>query len=432
LLLYRKIGIVLAVSIVAISSGAIAADATPDAAESLTLQQVEKLFVERSRELRAANRAVDSAEADIISAGARPNPNLSLSTASINPGNPGAGSVFNKRVDTTIGLSQVFERGNKAGLRTAAATATATAVRADRMDIERMQRVVLHGAYYDLLLAQEKVRVAGETAVLFQKSLDALNIRLKAGDVAAVDVSRMSVDALRAQNDVRNARADFEKAQAALAYLIGAEQNASRLRAADNWPVPEKMTGTRALESAIATRADVQAAQARVQAAEQSRDLARSLRTRDITGGVQFERYPGNDPRNSVGFSVSIPLFTRYYYDGEIKRAESDLLAAQENVERVRALAATEINRAASDLDSNAERMQRFREVLLAAAEKAAQGAEFAHSKGAIGVMDLLDARRQLTATRLESLAVSSDYARALSAWRAATGALPALAKAGE
>jgi cobalt-zinc-cadmium efflux system outer membrane protein len=34
--------------------------------------------------------------------------------------------------------------------------------------------------------------------------------------------------------------------------------------------------------------------------------------------------------------------------------------------------------------------------------------------------MDLLDARRQLYATRLESVTAQADYARALAAWRAA------------
>lgn len=61
--------------------------------------------------------------------------------------------------------------------------------------------------------------------------------------------------------------------------------------------------------------------------------------------------------------------------------------------------------------------------MLLAAAEKAAQGAEFAYSRGAIGVMDVLDARRQLTAIRLGAVTVQADYAKALAAWRAATAA---------
>ena len=386
--------------------------------EALSLRAAETLFLERNRDLQAARRAVIGAEADVITAGARPNPNLSISTSGLS-NNLGGGSLANKRIDTIVGLSQLFERGNKAGLRTEAAQSLATAVRSDQRDVLRVQRVALHGAYYDLLQAQEKLRIAGQTAELFQKSIDALNIRLKAGDVAAVDVARMNVDALRARNDARTAQADVEKAQSALAYMIGADRDAARLRASDNWPALEKPE-LQTADAVIDARPDVQSAQARVAAANKSRDVARALRTRDITAGVQVERFPGNDPRNSAGFSVSVPLFTRYYYDGEIRRAESDFEAAQENLQRVRAQAAADIRKASSDLASSAERVQRLREVLLAAAEKAAQGAEFAYSRGAIGVMDVLDARRQLTATRLEAAAVQADYAKALAAWRAA------------
>ena len=392
--------------------------ATP-ALDALTLPVAESLFLQRNRELQAARRAVEGADADVVTAGARPNPNLSISTSSISR-SLGSGSLPDKRIDTVVGLSQVFERGNKAGLRTQSAQSLATAVRGDQLDVERTQRVALHGAYYELLLAQEKLRINLETATLFQKSIDALTIRLKAGDVAAVDVSRMSVDALRARNDARSAQADVEKAQSVLAYLIGADGDAARLRATDPWPALEKID-LKMVDVIIDARPDVQAALARAEAADKNRALARSLRTRDVTAGVQYERFPGNEPRNSAGVNVSVPLFTRYYYDGEIRRAESDYAAAQENLQRVKALASADLRKAASDVSSSAERVQRLRESLLAAAEKAAQGAEFAYSRGAIGVMDVLDARRQLTATRLDAIAVQADYAKALAAWRAAT-----------
>lgn len=417
----RRKGFQLTVTALLLACGvpAIYAQPTAPVLEALSLRAAETLFLERNRELQAARRAVEGAEADVITAGARPNPNLSISTSSLS-NNLGAGSLANKRIDTVVGLSQLFERGDKAQLRTQTAQSLASAVRGDQRDVERVQRVALHGAYYDLLQAQDKLRITGETAALFQKSIDALNIRLKAGDVAAVDVSRMSVDALRARNDARGAQAELEKSQSALAYIIGADRDASRLRAADPWPAVET-PNLKIADAIVEARPDVQAAQERVAAADKNRDLSRALRTRDITAGVQIERFPGNDPRNSAGLTVSVPLFTHYYYDGEIRRAESDFSAAQDNLQRVKALAAADMRKAASDLSSSAERVQRLRDVLLAAAEKAAQGAEFAYSRGAIGVMDVLDARRQLTATRLEAVAVQADYAKALAAWRAAT-----------
>jgi cobalt-zinc-cadmium efflux system outer membrane protein len=391
-------------------------------AERLTLQQAETLFNERNREVRAARRAAEGAEADVISARARPNPTLSIGTTNISPSQGvGSGSVLNKRVDTTVGLSQLIERGNKRQLRTQAAEYTAEAARSEEADVARQQRGTLYAAYYDLVLAQERIRVTEDTAALFGKTVDAANQRVKAGDISPTELARISVDALRAQNDARAARAERDKAQLVLGYLIGGEQNASRIMAVDTWPLDQPLPDAATVERILDQRADIRAARSHQQAAERKRELARALRTRDVVAGAQYERFPSDVSNNSYGVSISIPLFTSYYYQGEIRRAEVELQAAEENVERVRALALADINRAMSELTAATERVRRFREVLLAAAEKAANGAEFAYTRGAIGVMDLLDARRQLYATRLESVAAQADYARALAAWRAAT-----------
>jgi cobalt-zinc-cadmium efflux system outer membrane protein len=172
----------------------------------------------------------------------------------------------------------------------------------------------------------------------------------------------------------------------------------------------------------------VAAARARLQAAEKRRELARSLRTRDISASVQMEHVPWNplaNPTavNTFGFGLSIPLFTNYYYEGEIARAEADLDAARTNLERTKALAMGEIESSRADLDSAIDRVRRFKEDLLKQAQKAADGAEFAYGQGAIGVMDLLDSRRQLYITRLDASAAQADYAKALAAWRASVSA---------
>lgn len=408
------------------AAGATAQTPSPAAPSSsdldqLTLHQAEIYFAARNRELQLAGRAVEGAEADVLSAGARPNPNLSINTSQFNPSaGIGPGGLRDKRVDTVIGLSQLFERGNKRELRAGAAQFAAVASRGDLADTERLQKVALHAAYYDLMQAQDKLRISGETAAAYEKTMDAAKLRLKAGDISPTDLARISVDALRAQNDARAARADLERAQLALAYMIGAESLSAHIHATDNWPAILPPEDTLVTENILNRRADVQAAQARVEAAEKVRDLARSLRTRDITAGVQYEHFPGDtSSNNNYGFFVSVPLFTSYYYEGEIRRAESDLQVARDQLERIRALAMGDIARSRSDLKSAADRTMRFREVLLKAAQKAASGAEFAYSRGAMGVMDLLDARRQLYATRLEAVAVQADYAKALAAWRA-------------
>ena len=149
-----------------------------------------------------------------------------------------------------------------------------------------------------LFRSQERLKIAGETAAAYQKTIDAVEKRLKAGDISASDVARIRVDALRAQNDARAAEAERLKAQTQLAYTIGVEKDAAKLGAADGWPAASDVTAAD-LEKILSGRADVQAARARIAAAEKGRDLARALRTRDVTGMVQFEHFPGDFSNNT-------------------------------------------------------------------------------------------------------------------------------------
>ena len=388
---------------------------------ALTLSMAETLLLSKNYDLIASRRALDGAQADRLTAGQRPNPTLSVSTLSIDPRHVGAGSPWEKSVDTAVQLSQSFERGGKRDLRTAAADHNALAAGSDLDEVRRQQRLQVRQAYFDLRLAQERVSISRETVQAFRRTLDAANVRLKSGDIASADVSRISVDALRAENDLRQNVADRERARVALAYLIGMETRAAGLEAIDPWPelapMPE-MPGNEVLDA----RPDVRAAVERADAARKTAQLAVAQRSRDVTVFAQFERFPGQQQNNTIGFGISVPLFLNYSYDGEIRRAESDRYAAQDNVARVRALARAEIARAWSDLSSGRDRVDRFDGELLGSARKAAEASEFAYKRGALGVMDLLDARRSLNATQLDAAGAHAEYAKALASWRAAGG----------
>ena len=406
---------------------------------ALTLTQAEELLQTRNRELQAARRALEAAGANTLSAGARPNPTLSLGVSAINPvQGVGAGPLRDKFIDSSVRIDQVIERGDRRELRLANARSLESASTEDLSDAQRQQRLALRYAYYDLLLAQDKVDIARDTIALFEGSVRAAELRLKAGDIAMADVARLRVDALRAQNDARAAEADQRRAQLALAYMIGAENAAIGIRAVDPWPSIYAGRAGGSVDELIEARPDVRAAKSRFEAAQNARDLARSLRTRDVSVGVSYDHYPinpsyamgsGAGNGSSYGVFVSIPLFARYYYEGEIRRSEVDYTAAMEALEKVRAQARTDIARAFSDLQSTADRLQRFDESLLVEARRAADSAEFAYKNGAIGVMDLLDARRTLRAIQIDSASARNDHAKALAAWQAGIGRLDEEAK---
>ena len=394
--------------------------------DQLSLPAADQLLQRHSRELRAAQRAVDAARAGVLSAEARQNPNFTVQTSNINPQvGIGPGSLRDKAFDTQIRLDYVIERGQKRDLRIAAANDLERASDEDLRESLRSQRLQLANAYYDLLLAQERVRLAQATSALSAETLAASKRRLAAGDVAASDVDRISVEALRSLGDERLGLADRQRAQFTLAAILGLEAYAERIVATDPWPGPLEQQSSENADELIENRPDVRAAKARVGAAQYARELARSQRIRDVAVAATYDHWPTNGSNqqgtgNSYGFLISVPLFLGNHFDGEIAKAEVEWGSAQDALEKVTAAARAELGRNRMEIETARDRLARYDRELLLAASRVADAQEFAYRRGAIGLLDLLDARRTLHALQLDAEAARADYATAAIAWRQA------------
>ena len=287
---------------------------------------------------------------------------------------------------------------------------------ADLLNIKRQSKTQLYQLYYQLLLAQEKLRIVEENVSLYQKTIEASELRLKAGDIAASELSRLDLDKLRADNDVFQARNNLKQAQIDLAIFIGEELNAPAIVAADAWPEVMNKVYQNAIN--IENRADIKAAQLRLKAAETNRELAAALKKRDVTIGAQVEHNSLDLETNTIGLGISIPLMTGYGYEGEIARAESEYQAALLELDHARAFAISEVNKARGDLKTAEARVLHYDDNVLKEADKVLQSAEFAYKQGAQSVMDLLDARRTYKATQIEAQSARADYATALATWQ--------------
>ena len=387
-------------------------------ASPLTLRQAEAQLQQSNHAVLSARRALEGATADITIAGQAPNPTISYSATDYSPkAGVGGGSLGDKRLDQTLSIQQQIERGNRRELRRSGAEANEQAVRSDYADTRRQQRLALHQAWFDWIAAAEKKRLLQETAELYKRSLGATELRLKVGDLSRVEASRLRIESLRAENEARSAAAEYEKARAQVALLLG-NTEPQTLEPVVEWPAVEASSATPG--NVLEARPDVLAAAARIQASEHRRDLARSLTTRDFVVGAQVERYP---PVSGVtyGLTVAFPIFARYGYEGEKARAETEYNAALEERERVRQQAATEAGRARADLAAAADRLQRIDSDTLPQAREVGAASEFAYKKGALNLTDLLDARRTLRIVELEAVAARADHAKARAAWMAAT-----------
>ena len=378
----------------------------------LSLKMTEDLWEQKNLNIQIAKTQVEAAKADTLSAARRPNPQLSYYMNSIGTGRD---HRYLNGSDQVIHIDQTFERGDKRELRIKNADLMLHASESDLQNIARLSKTQLYQLYYQLLLAQEKLRISEDNVSLYQKTLEVSQLRFKAGDISSAELSRLDLDKLRAENEVLQAKNNLKQAQIELAMYIGEELNAPVIEASDTWPKLMEKAYQNSIN--VDDRPDVKAAMLRLNAADTNLELALALKKRDITIGAQIEHNSLDLESNTVGLGVSIPLLTGYGYEGEIARAASDKKLAETDLERIKAQAISEINRARGDLKTAEARVMQYDENLLKEADKVLQSAEFAYQQGAQSVMDLLDARRTYKLTQIEAMNARYEYATSLSSW---------------
>lgn len=393
---------------------------TVHAENLLSLKEAERLLLEANTDIALSRSATAGAKAGIDQAAARPNPVLSYSVNSINPGTAGRNSYWNKNIDNILRLDQPIERGSKRDIRIKAAEQGVVAAQADEADIERLGRIALAYAYVDLMAAQEKTLATRESAEMAARSLKAAELRFKAGDISGADLARIRTDIGRAQNEALAADLELNQARIALAGLLGNKVSHRQLVVAPEWPGDMQSFDSTNYRQ-VDDRPDVIAARQRLEQANSMKDLAYAQRSRDISIGLQYEHYPP-DAGRTYGLSIAFPLLLGNDYRGDIARSEADRTAAEIQLQRTRINAAMEVARLEAEFEAQQSRYQRLKDEMLPAAEKAAQAAELAYRNGASSLTDFLDAARSLRSARQEAIQARAEAAKV---WHARRLALP-------
>jgi cobalt-zinc-cadmium efflux system outer membrane protein len=304
-------------------------------------------------------------------------------------------------------------------LRTQAAQSIAAASQSDLAEILVLQQLVAKDAFFDLLAAQERVTHVQAMAQSAKQLAATAQIRVNAGDLSVQDFSRVEIEAQRAQADAQSAQLERQRAALALAQITGRQLrpepvNAWRLQ--PQWPSTAVAVGGNA-EAWLEARADVQAATKRLLATQALLDNAQAQKKLDPTVGVSLDA-GANASNRLVELRVQFPLQVGYAYEGEIGRAVAQHAQAQDQLDKVRLAAQGEWMGLQQDLTNSAGRLQGYETLILPRARKVAEQAELAYTKGAIPLVDLLDARRTLRASLLEALTVQTEFAKAATAWQ--------------
>ena len=370
-----------------------------------------------------ARRALAAAQGDVLAADHAPAPTIIAKAASIDLQNGiGGGNLFSqKRIDKSIGVDWIWERGNKRELRTASAQRSAAAAQADIEDIAAQQQLATASSYFDLLAVQERISQVEAIARSAGQLADTATRRVKAGDLAAQDQARLEIEAQRATTDLLTAQLDRKRAALALAQLTG-YTGANMLAAQADWPntlaVDAASEGT-VLYTAVEARPEVRAALQRVEAARAALYLAAAQKKADVTLGTTYDHFPGTSTR-LLELRLQVPLygaFGGYNFQGEIARAQAQLEQAEDQLEKTRRTASADLQRLQQDRQGAAARALSYEATILPRARKVAEMAELAYSKGAMSLTELIDVRRTLRTILIEDLAARTDHAKAAQAW---------------
>lgn len=365
-----------------------------------------------------AEKAVQTAGAEVSIANRSPTPNLGLSASSIQLDQGlGGGSILGaKRIDKGTTIDWVIERGSKLELRTQAAFLNLAVSKFELLDVLTQQQLQVIESYFEALASQEKEFLLQGLLQSADQLLGASRQRFALGDLSQQDLFRIEIESQRAATELAQASLTRRLTLAALALAMGQPRFDDSSTVRSDWPQATSID-EKSAEELAGSFPEVKASDARVQLASAQIRLADSLKKADPSIGVGINNYPGTSSA-SIGFRWSIPVFSSSYYNGEAERSRAQLEQAEALYRNLLMNAVSRVQQLNSARLANWTRLKQFDDEIIPRGLRVLQQAELAYSKGGLPLTDLLEARRTLKAIQTDALAARTEFAKSEFAWR--------------
>ena len=299
----------------------------------LTLAEAINLAMAHNPALAVERHGMGIAGGEVTKAQIYPhNPELEVSPAfggDRHPAEPGLTFAY----DAQIGVSQVVELKGQEAIRLQRAKALADQASWQVRNAERDVRVQVLRAFSGVLLAQQRVRLTGETVDLNRELLRVARELYEAGHVPRLDALRAEVEERLAVNEQTAAQRALTGLKRDLTLLMGQPSDLS-FEADGPLAYGALAIAERALaENAVRVRPDVRAVEAGLQATEAETALVQAEQTFpavNLSARYEFSREAeARQHRAVLGLSVPLPVFNRREGDLEIAMARRSKQAAR-------------------------------------------------------------------------------------------------------
>ncbi|MDR3086790.1 MAG: TolC family protein [Azoarcus sp.] len=388
-------------------------------AGSLTLTAAIDLALASNPELSAAANELRAVEGAVIQAGILPNPEISIFVE----------DTQNKSTrTTTIQVNQRLELGGKRSARLASAgrgfDVAAADLKARRLDV----RATVIGAFFDVLVAQERVQQAGDLLGLAQHASQAASRRVSAGKISPVEETRARVAEASARVELNQAQRELVTARKRLAASWGSSTPRFGLAEGRTDILPPVRSAEETVRRLNASPALLRA---RHEADRFSAlvDLERSQRIPDLTvslGSKRAEELGRN--QTIVGVSIPFPIFDRN--QGNVLEAQRRADKARDELRAVELRLSTEVTQNEERLKTLLVEAQTLQSEIMPGARSAYDAASKGFELGKFSFLEVLDAQRTFFQARAQYLRSLSDAHRTAAELERVLGSIDSMSSA--
>jgi outer membrane protein TolC len=388
-------------------------------------------------ELAQAQAAADADRARVAQAGALPDPVLSLGVQ-----NDGFDALRIGQMETSwwsVGAAQTFPWHGKRGLRSRVQSLSAQQSDADLARARLSVQAEVEGAYLDLLLVRDRLRVLGTVEVLWTQAEGLSRSRYETGDGAQSDILRAQLERSRLQQERWGLLAEERRSLAVLNRSVGhpLDQPVATALSLADLSDPAAPDSASAISDAEARTPELAKA---AYAVDQSRALvalARKERMPDVTLSLGVMPRGALAPMWQAGLSVPLPLWDATRGTPAVDESRLRGQAAEGGAETLRRLVRQRVEERRALLAALRETNHLYRASVLVQSKATVSSTMAQYQVGRVPFASVLEALRGYFADLIgfyESVAATQriDIAqRALSLDPAAAGRAPAAPAAG-
>ncbi len=313
---------------------------------SLTLSKAESLFLKHNYDLLASNYEIDQAKAEIITAKLFENPTLEYENLFYNHETKKFFQTSYAYGQYAGSISQLFKLAGKRNKNIKLAQTGVKLAEYEYFDLLRTLKFELVNTFYKTYFSVQSVKVYEEQISSTNQLLKAYDHQLKMGNVATKDVIRIKSLLINLKAEQAGLLNNLEDHYKDLKLLCGLDANISLSLTVDQADfkngLVDKIPYSSLLDSARANRADLKLAKTDLLYNERNLKLQKAMAIPDIEIGLSYD-LKGNYPEKytGLGIKIPIPLFSRN--QGEIKKAQVSIAAADMNIKKQEAILENEV-----------------------------------------------------------------------------------------